>query len=548
MNERLSSAGTLERTAEPRQGEVSSPQGKRVGGVAAFFGWLGHALPTLLVLSVLGGLAYWGHHTGWSMPKFSEITGNGQTEAEDWCAEHSVPESLCVACNHGKYNGKPVSTPKDYGWCPEHGVHQCPLCHPDVVQVKEPPQISAADLERTQRGLALRERPRNNNRCPLYTRLIQFASLEAMEKAGVDIALAEEKPITEVVTAPGEITYDQTRVARLSSRAAGTVWQVDKQVGDLVRAGEILALVDAAEVGRAKAEFLQAYVQVNLKNKVLANMRIAQGAVSETTLQEAEAALQSARVHLLSARQGLVNLGLLVSIEDLKGLTEEEMATRIQLLGLPQTVTGKLDPQTTTANLLLVKAPFDGIVAERQVVVGEVVDTGKTLFVVADTRQMWVTLDVRQEDVKYVALGQPVQFRADGSRVEASGKVTWMSTSADEKTRTVKVRADLANPDGQLRASTFGTGHIVLRQEPRAVVVPSEAVQWDGSCHVVFVRDKNFFDKGAPKLFHTRTVRPGVQDGKHTEIIAGLWPGEVVAARGSGVLRSELLKNNLGAG
>src|SRR5262249_42753750 len=113
-------------------------------------------------------------------------------------------------------------------------------------------------------------------------------------------------------------------------------------------------------------------------------------------------------------------------------------------------------------------------------------------------------------------------------------------------TRTVQVRADLPNPGGLLRANTFGSGRILLREEKQAVVVPSEAVQWEGDCHVVFVRDKNFEARGAPKVFHTRTVRPGARDGSVTEVIAGVLPGEMVVTRGSGVLRSELLKNNLG--
>ena len=65
---------------------------------------------------------------------------------------------------------------------------------------------------------------------------------------------------------------------------------------------------------------------------------------------------------------------------------------------------------------------------------------------------------------------------------------------------------------------------------------------------MVFVRDKNFLNEGAPKVFHVRTVRPGVQNGPYTEIIAGLLPGEVIATQNSAVLRAELLKNNLGEG
>lgn len=90
----------------------------------------GH-LPTLLVMALLGTVGLFGHHSGWKLPKFSALTGNGVAEREDWCEEHGVPQSQCVEC-------RPDLLPrgKDYGWCKEHGVANCPLCHPDVAQVK----------------------------------------------------------------------------------------------------------------------------------------------------------------------------------------------------------------------------------------------------------------------------------------------------------------------------------------------------------------------------------------------------------------------------
>jgi multidrug efflux pump subunit AcrA (membrane-fusion protein) len=109
------------------------------------------------------------------------------------------------------------------------------------------------------------------------------------------------------------------------------------------------------------------------------------------------------------------------------------------------------------------------------------------------------------------------------------------------------VRGELLNDDGHLRNETFGLGEIVLREETDAIVVPSSAVHWEGCCHVVFVRDKDYFSSPY-KVFHTRSVRPGVVLGDTTEVIAGLFPGEVVVTKGSGVLRAELLKGNLGAG
>ncbi len=78
--------------------------------------------------------------------------------------------------------------------------------------------------------------------------------------------------------------------------------------------------------------------------------------------------------------------------------------------------------------------------------------------------------------------------------------------------------------------------------------MPNEAVHWEGDCFVVFVYDKNFFEKDVPKVFHVRKVRIGVKDAQNTEIIAGVLPGELVAAKSSGTLRAELLKNNLGEG
>jgi cobalt-zinc-cadmium efflux system membrane fusion protein len=142
-------------------------------------------------------------------------------------------------------------------------------------------------------------------------------------------------------------------------------------------------------------------------------------------------------------------------------------------------------------------------------------------------------------------LFQPSDTSKEG---EVRGTVSWISTAADDVTRTVQVRVELPNADGRLRANTFGTGRIVLRDEPKSIVVPSEALHWDGTCHVVFVRDKNFFQPDAPKFFHVRAVRPGVKNGEFTEIIAGVLPGEIIASKNSEVLEAQLLKGNLGAG
>jgi cobalt-zinc-cadmium efflux system membrane fusion protein len=190
-----------------------------------------------------------------------------------------------------------------------------------------------------------------------------------------------------------------------------------------------------------------------------------------------------------------------------------------------------------------VRAPFDGVVLASDVITGELVDTTKVLFVVLDPRRVWLTLHVGLEDVGCVAVGRTVKFRPDGLEEEFTGKLTWVGTGSDAKTRTVPVRAELANEAGRLRASTFGVGRIVLREEPDAMVVPAEAVQSDGGSQIVFVRHRDFLQPNGPKEFFVRAVRTGARQGPNTEIIAGVLPGEVVVTRGSRRLLNELKKS-----
>lgn len=512
-------------------------------GAAGFVRWFGRAIPNVLVFAALAGIGYWGHHHGWKVPKFSELTSNGAEEGVQWCEEHGVPEAECIACNADL-----MPKGKLHGWCKEHGVHECVLHHPELAQLSETPQISQADFERAARAIALRPRTKNDPVCKMHLRRIQFPSNAAVDKAGIDINLVDRGPVVESISTTGEIIYNPTLVARLASRAAGTVWRVEKNVGDPVKEGDVLALVDAAEVGRAKAELFQSAAQLNLQTKTYKRLSSLGTVVAGKRILEAETAVSEAEVAVQKVVQSLVNLGLPITYDEILQTPADELRRKIQFLGLPPEIVQELDPARTTSNLIPVFAPRDGIIVTRDLVAGEVIDTTRTLFTVADTRRMWLVLNVPLEEAKHVAIGQQVIFHADGADQTDTGTLTWMSTGVDNETRTVKVRGELPNDDGHLRNETFGVGEILLRQEGNAIVVPSSAVHWEGCCYVVFVRDKTFMKKESYKVFNTRSVRPGVVMGDYTEMIAGLLPDEVIVTKGSGVLRAELLKGNLGAG
>jgi cobalt-zinc-cadmium efflux system membrane fusion protein len=521
---------------------------------AGAFKTLRRSAASLAVMAALVVAGLWGHHTGWAVPQWaSAFLGNANSsgaaagDADDWCLEHNVPESLCIACNEDL-----APAVQDFGWCSEHGITQCPLHHPEVAQLKSIPEITPADFQRADRALALLPRPENGSHCTHYRQRIQFASVESLDKAGVDIALVTRGHVLEAVTAHGEIVYDQTRTANLASRVPGAVHSVDAQVGRRVQKGEVLALIDSADIGKAKSDFLQAVADVRLKQTVFDRLApLAQtGTVPGRQFSEAQAALEEAGIRLRTAEQALINLGLPLRAGDFAEAATDQIADAIQFLGLPPELIDKLKADIATSNLFPLRAPLDGVVVACNIVPGEVVGTTASAFTVSDVDHMWLQLNVRQEDIGHVAAGQPVRFRPSNSQANDGffGAISWISTESDEKTRTVKVRVDLPNSDRRLKAYTFGTGQIVLRDEPEAIMVPTEAVHTDGDCSIVFVRDKHFLKKDSPKFFHIREVRTGVRNGDQTEIIAGVLPGEVIASKNSMVLEAQLMKSNLGAG
>ena len=350
---------------------------------------------------------------------------------------------------------------------------------------------------------------------------VRFPTAEALDRTGIELVPVQERPVVSELVVSGVVQYDQRHIAQLSARVPGTVWRVEKHLGDVVRRGEVLLVIESHEVGRLKAEFLNALVAHEARREQLAILEEVKGAVLGRQLREAKSAVREARNQLVNAEQALVNLGLDVSIAGYEPLDDDARADRIRTAGLPGPLLHAIDPDPVTSNLLPLYAPFDGVVIGRDAVVGEVIEPSEPIFEVADVSTMWVVLNVAKEDAGRVALGQTVRFRPDGSDAEYASRVAWISTQVDLETRTLEVRAELVNPGplpaaadvaagltaAPLRANTFGKGRIELERRGTAMVVPRRSVQWDGSRWVVFVPTGR-------QAFAARPVQPGVQQGE----------------------------------
>jgi len=436
-------------------------------------------LPTLLTLTFLGGLAWWGWQNHWQLPSWH--SSGGEPKAAD-----------------GKSSEAKGSA------------------------------IASVDSGR-----------------------IELASAEVARHAGLGYAPVQVRPMVQYVTALGAVDYEPSRYARLSSRASGSVWRVDKEIGAPVRKGEALAFIEAAEVGKFKASFLQSLTQLRQNETVLKRLQSLgqQGAVSERSQLDAAFALKEARIRVFHDQQALLNLGLPIRLEEVKDLPDEQLVQHLRVLGLPKGLLQQFDPKTLTANLLPLTAPFDGTVVQRNVGPGEVVQAVETkqgtesrpLFIIADLTHLHVDLDVHPADMALVRVGQKVLFRPDGPEAKTvAARVSHISPEVNEKTRRVLVHAEVDNTDGKLRPNTFGTGQIVVGEQPRALVVPSEALQKDGDKDLVFVKE-------SATSFARRSVKTGLREGNWVEV-SGVQVGEQVVTKGSFVLKSELLKDRIASG
>lgn len=467
------------------------------------------AFPTLATLALLGGIGYLGHRTGWKIPAAAAVFHEEPAAEEEWCADHGAPEATCLICRGREVTATPPSQHSHKGLHPEAAM-ELPVAEPSVEGGKPRP-------------------------------VVQLPSAGVLEAAGVETGVSQMRPMSEFIEANAELGYDMTRYAQVSTRAPGAAVLVRAHAGQQVRKGDVVALVDAAEVGRAKAEFTQAATQLASRRAALERIKTsaAAGFRNQSELPTVEAEVREAGLRAAGARQAIGNLGLpTATLNPDEPPTERQM----QLLGLLPEVAKELDGNTVTSNLLPVVSPLDGTVVSQGVVAGEVVDVARTLFVIADTSRVWLTAELAPKDAAHVRIGQAISFIPDGGSGEAcTGSISWVSTEVSDKTRTVRVRAEVLNPDGRLLAHTFGRARIEVRSAAAALVVPEEAVQPDGPASLVFVRLNE-------EVYRPRVVRLGAHSGGFVEVLAGLEAGETIVTRGSYVLAAQANRGKLGAG
>jgi cobalt-zinc-cadmium efflux system membrane fusion protein len=334
-----------------------------------------------------------------------------------------------------------------------------------------------------------------------------------MKESDVEIATAGPGQLQVHDTLLGEIAFNSDRLAHIVPRVPGVVREVRKNLGDMVRAGELLAVLDSRDLADSKTTYLAAVERLTLaQSNFTREESLWQKKISaEKDYLESKQALAEARITLRSSEQKLHALGF----------TEED------LQALPSNADTSLTHYEITS-------PLDGTVVEKHIVLGEVLkDDSNPCFVIADLTSVWVDLKVHQQDLSHIRPGQTAVVKG-GEDLQTEGTIAFVSNIVSETSRMSFARLTISNPEGRWRPGLFVTGRIAVDEVSAPVVVPKEAlVRLDGQTCVFLKTDRGFVPQ---------TVMVGRSNDKAVEITSGLAPGQRYVIRGAYTLKSELNK------
>ncbi len=423
-----------------------------------------------------------------------EVRGRGAqaavaTDAEGRCVEHSVLAAVCPKCNPAL---EAVFKAKG-DWCGEHGFPEsfCPICSP-ALGGQPAVEVAAAPADGA----------------PADGTKVRFKTREAAKLAGIETAIAVEAEREETVSVVARVVYDASKVALISAPASGIVSEIRADVGSRVVRGQALAHIQSATVGAGRSYEEAARARLGAAQVALARQH--------TLL---EVGVNSPR-EVLAAEQAVVD-----AKAELASLQSE-----LALVGEGRGGTYTLE------------SPIAGEVTRREVTIGTGVEGGAPLFEVVDATALWAELDVPEADLAHVAVGNAVVMVFDPLPERTfAGTILYIAPTITLDTRTAMARVAVDNTDRALRGNTFGTARIAVTGALPTVVVPASALQTAKGATLVFVRL-------AEDEYEARRVTVRARSGEEVRLGGGVKSGEVVVTVGSFLLKTETLKDSIGAG
>ncbi len=331
---------------------------------------------------------------------------------------------------------------------------------------------------------------------------------EQLRTSGVAVETSGPGEIETRAQLPGEIRFNEDRTAHVVPRVAGVVESVHADLGQPVKKGQVLAVISSVALSEQRSELMAAQKRLALARTTSdRERRLFEDKISaQQDFLQAEQAQREAEIAVANASQKLKALGAAQAAGSL---------ARYEL-----------------------RAPFDGMVVEKHITLGESVKEDANVFTLSDLSTVWAQINVTATNLALVKVGESALIKATGFQREATGKVSYVGSLIGEQTRAATARVTLPNPEMAWRPGLFVTVELIADKAQAPVTVTADAIQMVENQPTVYVK--------VPGGFEPRAVKTGRAGPQRVEILEGLAAGTEYAGKGSFAVKAQQGKGSSG--
>jgi cobalt-zinc-cadmium efflux system membrane fusion protein len=332
----------------------------------------------------------------------------------------------------------------------------------------------------------------------------------------IETAVIDVKSVQPELILAGKVAYGEDRYSKVSSPLQGRVVEVRAHLGDRVKAGDTLLIIDSPDITQAYSEFVKEASELEFATRgyELAKELYQTKALALKDLKQAENDLIKARAEFRRAKERLLSLRI-PSVELDKPLAQQRITSRFEM-----------------------KSPLTGTVVERTVTPGQSVsaDAGQVLFTVADLDRLQVVADVYERDLALVKVSQVARVNVEAyPDADFAAVVAAIGDVVDPNTRTIKVRAWVDNQDHRLKPEMFARLRLDIGDANPFLTIPKEAVvEVDGKYFVYLVE--------SPDKYVKREVRVSNVSSDMVRVLQGLSPGQRIVTKGAVLVKGQEVK------
>ena len=328
--------------------------------------------------------------------------------------------------------------------------------------------------------------------------------------AQLKLANVETRPVAETLRVAGRIDFDEQRLARIGATVTGRVTQIDALLGQEVKKGDVLARLNSSELSSQQLTYLKARSQLELNRR---NAERAKALFDADVIAAAEMQRRDSEYQ--------------ISVAETRAAADQ-----LQILGVSPAAVERLAKNGAVDSVTPVVATLGGVVVERKLAQGQVVQPADALFVVADLSRLWAVAQVPEQQVSQVKVGQTVNIEVPAlGNEKLIGKLIFVGQTINPETRTVLVRTELDNTYGRLKPAMLAS--MLIEAKPvEHMVIPASAVVRENDEEHVFVAEGD-------GVFRLLKVKLGPEQGGQRVVISGLKGQEKLVVDGAFHLNNE---------